>query len=92
LIVVGFMPLARRLAARLSGTIRIHVAYEENRGVMTALLHTCERRQWQLNELASDPAGGVSMTLSGNGILHAPTVLAGIDGITAIRQLYDDPD
>ena len=31
------------------------------------------------------------MPLSGGGIL-APTVLAGIDGVTAIRQLDEDPD
>src|ERR1700741_167435 len=29
LIVLGFMPLARRLAARLSGSITMHVTYEE---------------------------------------------------------------
>ena len=32
------------------------------------------------------------LTLAGNGILNAPTVLAGIDGVTAIRQLDEDPD
>jgi putative Mg2+ transporter-C (MgtC) family protein len=32
------------------------------------------------------------VTLSGRGIMTAPTVLAGIDGVTAIRQLDDDPD
>src|SRR3954453_7551991 len=51
LIVLGFMPLAKRLAARLSGSIRVHVVYEENRGVMSAVLQACERRNWQLTEL-----------------------------------------
>jgi putative Mg2+ transporter-C (MgtC) family protein len=102
IIVLGFMPIARRLASRLSGSTRLHVTYEEGRGVMTALLQACERRQWQLAELAADPAGeplgaapgqsGVLLTLSGRGILDAPTVLAGIDGITSIRQLDEDPD
>src|SRR5882757_6029134 len=102
IIVLGFMPLSRRLASRLSGSTRLHVTYAEDRGVMTALLQACERRQWQLAELAADPAGeplgaapgqsGVLLTLSGRGILNAPTVLAGIDGITAIRQLDEDPD
>ncbi|MDT5124816.1 MAG: putative Mg2+ transporter-C (MgtC) family protein, partial [Mycobacterium sp.] len=47
---------------------------------------------------AGEPLGaapgqsGVLLTLSGRGILNAPTVLAGIDGITAIRQLDEDPD
>jgi putative Mg2+ transporter-C (MgtC) family protein len=102
LIILGFMPLARRLTARLSGSIHMHVVYEEGRGVMTQLLQACERRQWQLAELTADAPGeplgaapgqsGVQLTLSGRGILNAPVVLAGIDGITAIRQLDDDPD
>jgi putative Mg2+ transporter-C (MgtC) family protein len=32
------------------------------------------------------------LTLSGREILAAPTVLAGIEGVTAIRQLDDEPD
>jgi putative Mg2+ transporter-C (MgtC) family protein len=76
------------------------VTYEEGRGVMSRLLHACERRQWQLADLAADAAGehiaagsaGVMLPLSGKGILAAPTVLAGIEGVTAIRQLDDDPD
>jgi putative Mg2+ transporter-C (MgtC) family protein len=102
LIILGFMPLARRLSARLSGAIRMHVTYESGRGVMTRLLQACDRRQWQLTELTADPAGeplglepgqaGVMLTLAGTGILSAPTVLAGIDGVTAIRQLDEDPD
>ena len=35
LVVVGFMPLARRLSARLSGSIRLHLTYTEGRGVMS---------------------------------------------------------
>jgi putative Mg2+ transporter-C (MgtC) family protein len=102
LVVVGFLPLARRLSSRLSGSIRLHVIYDEGRGVMTRLLQACDRRQWQLTELTVDAPGeplgaaagssGVMLTLAGNGILNAPAVLAGIDGVTAIRQLDEDPD
>jgi putative Mg2+ transporter-C (MgtC) family protein len=98
LIMVGFMPLARRLAARLTGSIRMHVTYEEGRGVMRQLLSACDRRQWQLTDLESEPLGaapgqtGLMMTLVGRGILNAPNVLAGIDGVTAIRQLDEDAD
>src|SRR3954447_25010504 len=92
LIILGFMPLARRLAARLSGSIRVHVTYEEGRGVMTALLQACDRRNWQLAGLESAPTGGVLLTLSGNDIFNAPTLPAGIDGVTPTRQLDDDPD
>lgn len=102
LIIVGFMPVARRLAARLSGSVRMHVTYEEGRGVMTQLLAACDRRSWQLTELAADPGGkpldapanlsGAILTLSGNGVAQAPLVLAGIDGVTSVRQLDEDPD
>jgi len=92
LIVLGFMPLARRLSARLSGSIRLHVTYAEGHGVMTSVLRECDRRDWQLSELSTEESGGVILTLTGNGILAAPSTLATIDGVTSIRQLDDDPD
>ena len=101
LIIVGFMPLARLLSSRLSGSITMHVSYEEGRGVMSQLLQVCERRQWQLTDLAADAGGGITggtarsgvlLTLSGRGILNAPTVLGCLEGVTAIHQLDDDPD
>jgi putative Mg2+ transporter-C (MgtC) family protein len=92
LIVLGFMPVAKRLAARLTGSIRVHLTYEDGRGVMSKVLQACDHRNWQLAELESEPTGGVLLTLSGNGVLNAPTVLAGIDGVLAIRQLDEDPD
>ena len=100
LIIVGFFPLAKRLSARLSGSVTMHITYEEGRGVMSRLIQICERRQWQLADLDADAASehiaagssGVMLTLSGRGILAAPTVLAGIEGVTAIRQLDDEPD
>jgi putative Mg2+ transporter-C (MgtC) family protein len=92
LIVLGFMPVAKRLAARLTGSIRVHLTYESGQEVMSKVLQTCDRRNWQLAELESEPTGGVLITLTGSGVLKAPAVLAGIDGITAIRQLDEDPD
>jgi len=92
LIVLGFMPVAKRLAARLTGSIRVQLTYEDGRGVMSKVLQVCDHRNWQLAELESEPTGGVLLTLSGNGVLNAPTVLAGIDGVLAIRQLDEDPD
>jgi putative Mg2+ transporter-C (MgtC) family protein len=100
LVIVGFLPLARWLSSRLSGSITMHVSYEEGHGVMSRLLQLCDRRQWQLTDLAADAPGehagagqsGVLLTLAGRGIVNAPTVLAGIDGVTAIHQLDDEPD
>ena len=97
LIIVGFMPLAKRLTARLAGSITMHVTYDEGRGVMSRLLQACDRHQWQLTDLTADAAGehvtagstGVMLTLSGRGILTASTVLAGIEGVTAIRDRVD---
>jgi len=72
----------------------------EGRGVMTRLLQACERRQWQLTDIANDTAeqatgagqSGVLLTLSGRAIVNAPLVLAGIDGVIGIHQLDDNPD
>ena len=55
------------------------------------------KRIWLAADIAAEqPAGaeqsGVLLTLSGQGILSAPAVLAGIDGVTGIHQLDDDPD
>ncbi|MCP9272585.1 MgtC/SapB family protein [Mycolicibacterium arenosum] len=102
MIVLGFMPFARRLAARLSGSIQVHITYEDGRGVLRNILEACRRRNWQLTELAADPPGeplgapaghvGVQLTLSGTGILKAPMLLADIDGVSGVRQLDEDPD
>ena len=100
LIIVGFMPVARRLSARLSGQITMHITYEEGRGVISRLLQACEQRQWQLTDLVADAAGehfaagssGVTLTLSGRSILGALTMLAAIDGVTAIHRLDEEPD
>ena len=56
------------------------------------MLQACDRRDWQLAELEADPAGGAFLTLSGNAIRQAPSALARIDGVTAVRQIDDDPD
>lgn len=91
-IALGLMPVAKRLSARLSGSVRVHVTYEEDHAVMAPLLAACDSRQWQLTALESDPAGGIVLTLSGTGILSAPMVVAGIDGVTSVRQLDDPSD
>jgi putative Mg2+ transporter-C (MgtC) family protein len=101
-IILGFMPVARRLAARLSGSIRMQITYEEGRSVMKELLATCDRRRWQLTEMAaypgldalevSDQQSSAVLTLAGTGVSQAPLVLAGIPGVMSIRQLDEDPD
>lgn len=66
------------------------------------MLQICDQHRWHLNEITSDlptetPASndtqvGVTMTLSGSGILAAPGILAQIGGITALRQLDEPPE
>jgi putative Mg2+ transporter-C (MgtC) family protein len=100
--VLGFAPLGRLLNARLRGTLRIHVTYQDGQGVMHRLLQVCDRRHWQLSELSSDapaapadaPRGqvGVMMTLTGAGILNAAAVLADVAGVSSIRQLDDEAE
>src|SRR6202023_1366063 len=64
LIIVGFMPLAQRLSARLSGSVTMHVTYEQGRGVMSRLLEACDRHQWQLTDLAAEAGEHIGV---GNG-------------------------
>ncbi len=95
-IVLGFTPIASRLNARLRGSIQLQITYTDGRGVMREILMLCDRHRWQLTELAAstpDDSGGdrvgVTMTLSGAGIRHAPALVARVDGVTGLRQLDD---
>ncbi len=56
-IVLGFTPLTQRLTARLSGSVRLHITYEPNRGVIGRILGACDKHQWTLSELNNDPDG-----------------------------------
>jgi putative Mg2+ transporter-C (MgtC) family protein len=104
-IVLGFTPLARRLTSRLSGSVRLHLIYQDGRGILRKVMQACDAHGWQLTALAADPPGaprtdesrpagpgevGVAMTLSGAGVLRSTRVLATIDGVTAIDQLDDE--
>lgn len=108
IIVLGFTPLARQLIPRLRGSIRVHVTYEDGRGVLRQLLQACDQHSWHLTSLATDPPGGqatlgflspaapgqvgVVMTLSGAKVLEATRVLADVDGVSRIEQLDNDSE
>lgn len=98
-IVLGFTPVARGLAYRLRGSVRVDISYDDGKGVLRQLLHACGVHRWELTSMAEDAsrsaAGGqvgVTMTLSGAGIRNARQVLAGIDGVRAVSQLDDDTE
>ena len=90
-IILAFNPLSRRLTARLAGSVRLRVTYDTDHGVLSHILAVCDKHQWSLTELSSDPDGGVLLTLSGTKILHAPTTLACVAGVTGVRRL-DEKD
>jgi putative Mg2+ transporter-C (MgtC) family protein len=106
IIIFGFSPLARRLTNRLSGTIHLHVTYQDGRGILRQLLSACERRGWQVTSVVTERASAglletpppetgdvaVAMTLSGTGVLRATRVLATVDGVSSVRQLDDEAE
>jgi len=102
-IILGFAPLVWRLTKRLSGTIRLIVTYQDERGVLRQILCACERHGWQVTSVvtertsggavAASPAPGdvaVAMTVSGRGVLRATGMLATVDGVSSVQQLDDD--
>jgi putative Mg2+ transporter-C (MgtC) family protein len=106
-IVLGLAPLARRMTSRLSGSVQVHVIYQDGRGILRRLLEACDLHQWHLTALATDPPGalpphsvraampgevGLVMTLSGSRVLHAARVLAEVEGVARIDELHDDSD
>jgi putative Mg2+ transporter-C (MgtC) family protein len=104
-IILGFGPLAWRLTRRLSGTVHMHVAYQDNSGVLRQILAACEKQGWQVMSVVTERESGgrletqpgpgdvaVAMTLSGPGILRAPRVLATVDGVSAVKQVDDEAE
>ncbi|MCV7179796.1 MgtC/SapB family protein [Mycolicibacterium sphagni] len=88
-IILAFNPLSKRLVARLAGSVRLRVTYEADSGVLTRILATCDKHQWGLTELSTSPDGGVLLTLSGSQIRNAPSIIAGLTGVTGVRRLDD---
>jgi putative Mg2+ transporter-C (MgtC) family protein len=95
---LAFNAVERELSARLRGTVRLHIIYENGRGVLRAVLRICGQRKWQLTELDADAHDidsgevGVTMTLSGTKISNAADVLADVDGVVAVLRAEDEAD
>jgi putative Mg2+ transporter-C (MgtC) family protein len=95
---LAFNVVERQLNARLRGTVRLHIIYENGRGVLRTILGACGQRNWQLAELEADERNidsdqvGVTMTLSGSGTTNAAQVLNDIDGVSAVFNAGDEPD
>jgi putative Mg2+ transporter-C (MgtC) family protein len=95
---LAFNVVERQLKARLRGTIRLHIIYDNGQGVLRAILRVCGQRNWQLTELDADDGNidrdqvGVTMTLSGNGIANAAKAFDDIEGVSAVFNADDQPD
>jgi putative Mg2+ transporter-C (MgtC) family protein len=95
---LAFNALERQLTARLRGTVRLHIIYEDGRGVLRQVLRVCGQRNWHLFELDADPHDldrgevGVTMTLSGAKIATATQVFTEVEGVVAVLQAEDEPD
>jgi putative Mg2+ transporter-C (MgtC) family protein len=95
---LAFSAVERQLAARLRGSIRLHIIYENGRGVLRAVLRLCGQRNWQLTELDADAHDiddgevRVTMTLSGSQMGNAPEVFAAVDGVIAVLRAEDEVD
>lgn len=57
-IVLGVAPLTSRFSPQLRGSVRVHIAYEDGRGVLRQLLTTSSTHGWTVTALAADPPGG----------------------------------
>jgi len=95
---LAFNVVERELTARLRGTIRLHIVYENGRGVLREVLRICGQRKWQLTELDADAHDiddgevGVTMTPSGSKMANAQDVFSGVDGVIAVLRAEDEAD
>src|ERR1700733_11754488 len=95
---LAFNRVEHQLNARLRGTVRLHIIYENGRGVLRELLRRCGQQNWQLTELDADEHNvdadqvGVTMTLSGNRISNAAQVLSNLEGVSAVLSGDDELD
>jgi putative Mg2+ transporter-C (MgtC) family protein len=93
-----FNVVERQLAARLRGTSRLHIVYQNGRGVLREVPRICGQRNWQLTELDADAYDiddgevRVTMTLSGARMGNATNVFADIDGVVAVLRAEDESD
>ncbi len=95
---LAFSAVERQLAARLSGTTRLHVIYANGGGVLRELLRVSGQENWQLTELDADPHDiddgevAVTMTLSGAKIATATDAFAEVGGVVAVVRADGEPD
>ncbi|MCV7101123.1 MgtC/SapB family protein [Mycobacterium palustre] len=93
---VGFLGAGIIITRR--GTVRLHIIYENGRGVLRELLRVCGQHDWQLTGLDADAHDiddgevRVAMTLTGAKMGGASEVFGEVDGVVAVLPADDDPD
>ena len=94
----AFSALERHLEGGLRGTTRLHIIYENGRGVLRQLLRICGQRNWQLTGIDADAHDidegevRVTMTLSGPKMATAKDVFADVEGVVAVLRAEDEAD
>lgn len=95
---LAFKAVEGHLTAKLGGTVRLQIIYENNRGMLREVLRICGQQNWQLAELDADAHDiddgevRVTMTLSGARIGSASDVFADVDGVVAVLTAEADVD
>jgi putative Mg2+ transporter-C (MgtC) family protein len=95
---LAFSAVEHQLAAKLRGTTRVHIIYENGRGVLREVLRISGQRNWQLTELDADAHDiddgevRVTMTLSGAKMGNATAIFADVDGVVAVLRADDEED
>ena len=93
-----FSAVEHQLAAKLRGTTRLNIIYENGRGVLREVLRISGQRNWQLTELDADAHDiddgevRVTMTLSGAKMGNATDIFADVDGVVAVLRADDEED
>ncbi|MDG3009799.1 MgtC/SapB family protein [Rhodococcus sp. D2-41] len=105
-VVLGLGPLIRRIPARLRGSVRIFVIYEDGRGILRQLLTVCSTHNWVVTTLSDEPSGtdlgplhgaepgrvGIMMSLSGRGVHQATNVIGAVDGVDAVHRVDESTE
>jgi putative Mg2+ transporter-C (MgtC) family protein len=95
---LAFHAVEHQLTARLRGTLRLQIIYENGRGVLREVLRICGQQNWLLTDLDADAHDiddgevRVTMTLSGAKIANATDVRTDIDGVAAVLRAEDEAD
>ena len=106
-VVIGYTPLGRMIAARSHAERSYTVTYQDGQGVLRSLLQTCTKQAWTVNALAVAAgrpqlsSGGrvddaalvtVSLSITGPGVVEATEQLGAVDGVVRVDRGSEDDE